>query len=312
MLKHVFGACAILVLAVGQQAQAITIEFDYSLDKSDFFTAERRNVLDHAASYFTTFTDKLAAITPPAGESWSATVRLGADSTGTVIANPSIAANTLRIYIAGANLTGATLGRGGAGGANFSTSNSTFADAILSRGQANATGPTARDFASWGGGIVFDTDIYVNNVSYSWNFDINNGPANNTQVDFLSVAVHELAHVLGVGGAESWFNNLSGNVFAGPAATSVNGSSPAVYLPDHAHLAEGTMSKLPSTGLPQEAAMDPSLMVGKRKLLTVLDYALLKDVGWEVPANLLTTVPEPASMAMLGIGGAMLLARRKR
>jgi hypothetical protein len=37
-------------------------------------------------------------------------------------------------------------------------------------------------------------------------------------------------------------------------------------------------------GVTQEAAMDPSITVGTRKLFTDLDYAGLADVGWETAA----------------------------
>lgn len=75
---------------------------------------------------------------------------------------------------------------------------------------------------------------------------------------------------------------------------------------DLAHWAEGTTSFV--AGLPQEAAMDPTITTGTRKAFTDLDFAAMKDIGWEV-----TPVPEPGTWAMLfaGLGLVGFAARRR-
>src|SRR5690606_2650504 len=45
---------------------------------------------------------------------------------------------------------------------------------------------------------------------------------------------------------------------------------------DLSHWRSGTFSR------GQEAAMDPTLTTGARKLLTPLDFAALDDIGWEI------------------------------
>ena len=70
---------------------------------------------------------------------------------------------------------------------------------------------------------------------------------------------------------------------------------------DFSHIAEGTVSTIIGTLIPQEAVMDPTLTNGERKLLTALDVAFLKDIGWQV-------VPEPASWVLALVAGGVLLA----
>jgi hypothetical protein len=98
--------------------------------------------------------------------------------------------------------------------------------------------------------------------------------------DFLSVAIHEMAHLLGLGSAPSWDTYVSGGQFIGTNSVASYGGNVPLYS-DH-HWAEGTMSTV--KGVTQEAAMDPSITVGTRKLFTDLDYAGLADVGWETAA----------------------------
>jgi hypothetical protein len=54
--------------------------------------------------------------------------------------------------------------------------------------------------------------------------------------------------------------------------------------------------------------MDPTLTTGTRKFLTVLDLAMLEDLGYTVAA-----VPEPASYGlMMGLGALGCLVARRR
>jgi hypothetical protein len=66
------------------------------------------------------------------------------------------------------------------------------------------------------------------------------------------------------------------NLFTGPAAVARNRGVGVPVAPDHAHWADGTRY---GAG---EASLDPTLLLGTRKLTTELDFAGLKDVGWQV------------------------------
>jgi len=45
---------------------------------------------------------------------------------------------------------------------------------------------------------------------------------------------------------------------------------------------EGTESTIRGTDIVQEAALDPSITLGTRKLFTDLDVAVLEDLGWNI------------------------------
>src|SRR5262249_60487213 len=90
----------------------------------------------------------------------------------------------------------------------------------------------------------------------------------------------------GCGRSPPWARFVAGDFFSGPASVASFGG-PVPLAPDHGHWAEGTQSG------GTEAAMDPSLATGLRKLFTDLDFSALKDIGWMVtslytPAVLVT------------------------
>src|SRR5205823_14741609 len=133
--------------------------------------------------------------------------------------NLTVPADTILVFAGGRNYGGASVGEGGYGSYSASGSAGWLAD-VASRGQGGALLPTPTDFAPWGGSVSFDTTT-------NWSFgDRSTGPGAD-QYDFLSVALHELGHMFGIGTAPSWSAQVAGGRFEGPAATAVNGSAPA-------------------------------------------------------------------------------------
>jgi len=93
------------------------------------------------------------------------------------------------------------------------------------------------------------------------------------QFDFISLATHEIGHVLGFASAPAFTALESRATFTGKAAVTAYGE--AVPLePDLGHLADGTESD----GV--EALMTPKLRNGIRQTPTTLDIAVLLDLGY--------------------------------
>lgn len=179
-LHRAFTAVLAVTLALSSPAsQALNIEFDYSLDTTGFFTADKRTTLDQVASIFeNNLTAHRAAINNATfslpsfgyGDFPNLTPYPGTDVYAT---HQSLAADTVRIYIGATDLQGSTLGMAWVG-TLYSTGGSSF--------------------AGWGGAMLFET------TSYSWYFDndIRTADTPSNTIDFATVAMHELGHVFGL------------------------------------------------------------------------------------------------------------------
>jgi Matrixin/PEP-CTERM motif len=225
-------ASLVLLASTATTAHAIDITFDYSYDTSGFFAdSARRSILDSAAYAFESrLSDNLGAITSGGVNHFNARSFNPSDTvfSDIILSNFSIGANQLRIYAGADNLGSGTLGLGGGGGYSASGTQS-FINTIANRG-----GP-------WGGSVSF-------NDTSNWYFDSNTSTTESfSGFDFYSVAVHEIAHVLGMG-----------------------------------HLPTGLTSDV--NGVAQEAAMDPDIAAGQRKYMTTADYNGLQAAGWQVTA----------------------------
>jgi hypothetical protein len=255
---------------------SLTIAFDYSLDANDFFdTQAKRDLLQQAGQLLgARLADHLEAIVPAGINTWWATVDDPATGAVDSLTDLTVPADTVVIYAGGRALSsggsGDMVGEGGPGGFS-AVGTQDWLDTVQARGQAGALGPAAgqTDFAPAVGSVAFDTTA-------NWYFGSSASGLGPGQTDFLSVALHELGHTLGLGTANSWQKRVSpSDTFTGPAAEASFGGPVPLDAAAH-HWAAGTMSG------GAEAAMDPSLAAGVRKLFTPLDWAGLQDVGWQV------------------------------
>ena len=246
---------------------SLTIQFDYSYDSGHFFDQQsRRDVLQLAADNLSSrITTTLGTIAPAAGagNNWTLTTFNPSDpfnrASNISLTNLNVAAGTIVVY-AGAEtgLGGGEAGLGGFGGYSASGSQP-WLDGLRTRGHSG--------FSTWGGSLTFDP-------STNWNFGTN-APISN-QIDFLTVATHELGHVLGFGTAQAFTQYVSGDIFSGPNATVVNGGhNPHLYA-DQSHWQQGL------TVAGQPVSMQPIVVAGTRVTFSELDYAVLSDVGWAV------------------------------
>lgn len=274
-------------MAAASANAALTIDLNFD-NTSGFFTDTAKTTIQTAANNLVgLMQDNLTSITPNAiiGNTWTAYYHNPADMNTTAsLGNPTIAADHLTIYVGAYDMGAGVLGVGGPGWYGASGSQS-FLNTVVARGQAGALVDTPTDFGPWGGSMAFST-------ATAWSVSL--ATPNAGTIDLYSVAIHEMAHILGFGTADSWVNQINGSrQFTGLYSVSLNGGNVPVST-DNGHWNNGTMSVVYGTSTLQETAMDPDITIGTRKYFTQLDYAGMRDIGWNIPA-----VPEPAAMAVV-------------
>jgi len=276
---------------------SINIQLDFSSDTGFFINhPDRESLLATAANVLTSrIGDSLNAIVPnpDLGDTWTAVFTNPSSGATAQINNLTVPSDTIIVYAAGQALSGA-VGIGGPGGFNASGDQS-WLDTVQGRGKAGTLGPNSQQtaFAPWGGSVEFDTSIT------SWYFGADPSGIQAAQTDFLSVAEHEIAHVLGFGTSNSWTNRVSGITFVGPHAEAEYGGPVPTDAAGSAaqHWADGT------TDRGQHCTMDPVLNVGERDAFTPLDFAGLEDLGWTFVSSSQPKGPGPYA-SIVGVNSA--------
>ena len=254
---------------------AVTLRFDYSYDTSGFFNdSTHRAALEKAGSDLVApITTSLSAITPSGStNTWQAIFNNPSTGNQVSVNNPTIPADTIIVYVGGLTIGGGEAGFGGPGGYSVSGTRS-FQTTVQTRG---VTG-----FSTWGGSVSFDTTA-------NWYFGADASGLGNNKLDFTSVATHELGHVLGFGTSTEFTNLVHNGTLSGTNITSVAGGGVAVSS-DQQHLAQGTTSN----GNP--VSLQPTLAANRRVTFSALDYAVLKDIGWQVSTTPLTPPVVPVT-----------------
>ncbi len=252
-----------------REVPAVLIQLDYSRDVGGFFNnAEARAIMERVASELGgSLRTNLAAISPAGGNTWTATFFDPATGGPASVANLAVGANTLRIYVGARALPGSTAGLGGFGGYSISGTQA-WLNTVQSRGHTG--------FAPWGGSITFDN-------TQNWHFGQTTDGLDTTELDFYSVATHELGHVLGIGTASQWTSQVQGGHFRGANAQGVYGGAVPINS-DGSHWADG----LTIGG--RSVSLDPSLNYGTRVNWSALDVAALRDFGWAASELVSATV----------------------
>ena len=256
----------------------LVIEFDYSLDTNNFFnTQAKRDLMTQVAQEFTIrIADDLTRIQPNVniGNTWDALVTNPATGNQNTIANMSIPTDTIRVYPGGRDLFGDTLAESGPGGFNVAGAQD-WINVVTGRGQPGALATPKTDIGSWGGSMTFDT------VGTNWYFGATTVGLGATQTDFVTVATHELGHVLGFGTSDAFDNSVSGppsgRVFSGAKTVARYGGP--VPLSDPSHWGD----LVTDGGL--EPSMIPIVHAGSRKLFSELDFKSLDDIGWTLSSG---------------------------
>jgi hypothetical protein len=268
-----------------REVPALNIVFDYSFDTAGFFNdPARRAVLEQAASDIGShITSSLAPIAPGGGNYWTATFFNPATGQQATVSNPVVPADTIVIYAGGRAFAGAEAGVGGNGGYGGGGSND-WLNTLNNRGTGG--------YSLWGGSIAFD-------LNRDWYYGSDVAGMGAQQIDFYSVASHELGHVLGIGTARQWFTLVSGGVFTGANAEGVYGG-PVPVNSNGTHWADG----LEAGG--ERGAMDPVLRLGKRDGFSPLDFAALRDLGWSAVTTVAAPLPTNPTAAS-DAGGASVV-----
>ncbi len=234
------------------------IKFDYRFDQFKFFTPERREILNLAAKIWSShIQDEFEPI--PAGE----TVKFSIDSIDREVTLDQ-PIDDLLIFVSSVNLNPSelTLGEG-----------SYYAQYILGSDRENRI--QGDDFEPWVGTIEFNSlaeDSFYFDKTPTTDDDI---PFD--QLDFLSLALHEIGHVLGFGTAPIFRQQITNNKFIGTQSIKFNGGQPVPLDESGTHI-RNKYSLDPNS----DALMDPVLTSGKRNLPTSLDLALLTDIGYNI------------------------------
>ena len=259
---------------------ALTFALDYSLDRTGFFNnPDARATLQRAAADLGgQITSTPAAISPAGGNTWAALFDDPSGSGQQVRRdNMTVPAGTQYIFAGGITSSGGEAGQGGYGGFSATGSRS-WQQSVRGRGQAG--------FATWGGSLSFD-------VSQNWYFGADPSGRRADQLDFYSVAVHELAHTIGFGTAPQWDALIVNGVFTGANAAAANGGTAPLVSADGGHWMQGSRSNGSAVSL------QPTLDPNGRVFITPLDLAGLADIGWGVGG--LTTVTPQATITPQGI-----------
>ncbi|MCA9196057.1 MAG: hypothetical protein KDA87_00915 [Planctomycetales bacterium] len=270
----------VLILVLFSQVSAwagLQIQFDYQYDSFGFFDEpERREALEMAARVVNRYVDNFAAIEPDADNTW-ATFFNRPDGMGSfILNNEPVPEDTIIVYAAGMNITGRLAQAIDAPG--LPTGTAEFEDAVNYRGQVGAGSTPATDYGVWGGTISFNN----NPDEVPWYYGRNLTGIEPDEFDFITVASHELMHLLGMGIAKSWRDQVDGNRrFQGEHAVDVgSATNPGLTLDSaESHWARGTKSWW--NGIRQEALLAPAIAPGQRQMPTLLDRAAMLDIGWE-------------------------------
>lgn len=233
------------------------ITFDYRFDSIGFFNdPARRAALEEAGRIWSSILkDELEDV--PAGLSFTIRNPENGVSLETVTLSKPI--DDLRIFVGARVMAGGQLAEAGPTG--FSLKGDAY-DARIS-GNFRGNGPVT-DFEPWAGTMTFNTVA-------NWNYDLSGPQAGKS--DFLSVALHEMGHIFGIGTSGAFTALNEGSVFKGANALRVTGGQ-GVPLDSTEHVKDGYRG--------DSILMDPTLSDGRRILPTEIDKAILADIGWEI------------------------------
>ena len=175
----------------------LRVTFDYRYDTAGFLGDEQRQLLQTAAEITVgRLGDRLAGFSSNSQDQFTAQLMHPETGESTNIQNFSVGTNEIIIFVGSKSLDDDNLGLGGPGGGS---GREPFFSQASARGQL---GFPLTDFGPWGGSISFDAEA-------RWHFGSTVAGLNRNENDFLSVAVHEIFHVLGFSPGVNSYDRLA-------------------------------------------------------------------------------------------------------
>lgn len=236
-----------------------SIKFDYRFDRAGYFDApERRAALEAAAATWSALiSNDFPSV--PAGVKLTLTDPEDRDQLVTVDSLEEDIDDLLVFVGTSEAIDG--YGRGGPAGP-AETDDMELQQSFFTRQIGN-------DFQPWAGSISFKGSVdYFFDKTPATTSDIPK-----TKYDFITLATHELGHVLGFASCPAFVSLERDDNFLGKRAFDAYGGAVPLEA-DHGHFAEGTQSD----GV--EALMTPKLINGVRRGPTALDLAAMFDIGY--------------------------------
>ncbi|MDG2615556.1 pre-peptidase C-terminal domain-containing protein [Thermoleptolyngbya sichuanensis XZ-Cy5] len=229
------------------------IEIDYRFDTRGWFTPLRRAVLEAAAEVWSTIIRSEFPDVPTGKRTPNVRNPATGGTVRTFVTDRPI--DDLTIFVGARQLGGTTLALSGPSG--YFVGESRYEGSV---------------FQPWIGSMAF-------NLTTDWYFDrtldsTSDVPRN--QQDFFSTALHEIAHVLGFGTSRAFSRLMTSSGFGGSNTRAQNGGN-ALPLDSSEHIRNDY-----TFGGVGEPLMTPFAQRGQRKRATVLDIAVLNDLGHTV------------------------------
>jgi hypothetical protein len=320
MFKPLVLASIVLGFPVAATAQIFDIRFDYTYDTSGWFSVEKRDVLEQAASAW----ESLARVSFPeirtVGQdnvltstgsyanqrvTWNIIKPIGGFNTSALQGSQySLKAGEVVIYV-GSYLSTSSGGSLPLAYAQPSTMNLQGDQAWLDYHRSLDSDEAFRS--------TYSSITFLQN--YDWYFDADTTTKESfSGFDFYSVALHEIGHSLGVGASAAYDALLVDDpdsdwyLYTGAlGSTYLDG-----LVVDYAHLnhAADSYAWTGSTWVYQDEGplMQPTLNPGMRRYLSETDLAVFHDLAYGA------TIPEPNTIAALlgALGMFYVVIKRRR
>ncbi|MFP6901176.1 MAG: hypothetical protein VCA36_09545 [Opitutales bacterium] len=283
-------ATVLTLCCASSATAAIDIIFDYSFDTGNYFTDERRYVMDQAAYAFesrlasesfgsldpddygsTLLNFTVGTFNPTTKASISIDSR-ATSSEGNKIGSP----NEVLIFLgAKAVGTGSYLAVAGSGYGYSGSENGTFIN------YWDNTRNSSSNFDSVGGAISVNSSF-----SFYADTDLTTSAdaTSSSLTDFYSVMAHEIGHIMGFSDAwDAWNANLSGNNWTGAnGKAAYNNQNVPIDASSKSHFGTLTAGNINCACHP---VMLTAITANTRQGVSELDFALFKDIGYSISAS---------------------------